>query len=245
VTTAPLLAAVVGALGLSAGAPAPPRPALTASPSRIVLAGTATANVRVSAPRGAQIVDVSLAPYVLDLRGRPRLAGPTRAPSWVLARPARLRLRGKGAVVTLLSRPPRGAAPGDRPFALVLTTAPAHRRGVDVRLRVGVFVLARVPGKVVRKLVIGPLRVRRAGGRPMLDLAIRNSGNVAERIAAGRLVLEVATHGRVVARLRPSARELLPHSRALVGAAFRGRLRGPATVQVRLGAFSHLYRIQL
>ena len=244
-TVAPLLAAAVGALAFWASTPAPPRPALTAAPSRIVLDGRAKATVHVAAPRGTEVIDVTLAPYVLDLRGRPRLAGSNHAPGWVVARPSRLRVGASGATVTLTSRPPGGAAPGDRPFALVLTTARTDHRGVAVRLRVGVFVLARVPGKVVRRLVIGPLRVRRAGRTPVLELVIRNSGNVAERLASGRLVLVVRRRGRTLARLRPSARELLPRSRALVDSAYLGRLRGAVTVQVRLGAFSRLYSVRL
>ena len=194
-TVAPLFVAVGGALAFTVSAPAPPRPALTASPSRIVLNGAAKATVHLIAPRGAAVVDVTLTPYVLDLRGRPRLDGAQHAPGWVVARPSRLRVGAKGASVTLTSRPAPGTAPGDRPFALVLTTARTNQRGVAVRLRVGVFVLARVPGKVVRKLVIGPLKVRRPGRAPVLELTIRNSGNVAERLAPGRLVLVCAAEG--------------------------------------------------
>ena len=244
-TGASLLAAAAGALALTAGAPAPPRPALTASPSRVVLDGAAGAKVRVAAPRGVQVVDVALAPYALDLRGRPRLAGAARAPRWVSARPKSLRVGPKGAVVRLTAAPPRGAAPGDRPFALVLTTRPARGKHVAVRLRIGVLVVARVPGKVVRRLVIGPLHVRRAGRARVLELAIRNAGNVTERLAPGRLALLVLHRGRVVARLRPPGRELLPHGRGLVTSRFRGSLRGPATVRVSLGAFSHVYAVRL
>ena len=60
------------------------------------------------------------------------------------------------------------------------------------------------PGKVTRRLVIGPLRVRRPGAARVLELAIRNAGNVLERLAPGRVVLTVLRRGRVVARLRPA-----------------------------------------
>lgn len=232
-------------LALAATAPAPPRPALTASPGRVVLDGAARAEVHVAAPRGAEVVDVALTPYALDLRGHPRLTGAARAPRWVSARPSRLRVGPKGARVTLSAAPPRGAAPGDRPFALVLTTRSRHGGSVAVRLRIGVLVVAHVPGKVARRLVIGPLRVRRAGRTRLLDLAIRNAGNVMERLAPGRVVLAVLRHGRVVARLRPPGRQLLPHGRALVSVRFRGALRGPATVRVTLGTFTHLYPVHL
>ena len=233
------------ALALAAAAPAPPRPALTASPGRVVLDGAARAEVHVAAPRGTEIVDVALAPYALDLRGHPRLGGAARAPHWVSVRPARLRVGKAGARVTLVAAPPHGAMPGDRPFALVLTTRNRSGGSVAVRLRIGVLVVAHVPGTVVRRLVVGPLRVRRIGSALFLDLAIRNAGNVLERVAPGRVVLAVLRHGHVVARLRPPGRELLPHGRALVSVRFRGTLRGPATVRVTLGAFTHLYPVRL
>lgn len=233
------------ALALAAAAPAPPRPALTASPGRVVLDGAARAEVHVAAPRGVEIVDVALAPYALDLRGRPRLGGAGGAPGWVSARPSRLRVGPKGARVTLAATPPHGAPPGDRPFALVLTTRSLHGGSVAVRVRIGVLVVAHVPGKVARRLVIGPLHVRRAGRTRLLDLAIRNAGNVMERLAPGRVVFAVLRHGRVLARLRPPSRQLLPHGRALVSVRFRGALRGPATVRVTLGAFTHLYPVRL
>ena len=234
------------ALALSAAAPAPPRPALTASPGRVLLDGKAKAEVHVTARHGSELVDVALAPYALDLRGRPRLGGATRAPRWVSARPARLRVGAKGAVVRLTAAPPRGARAGDRPFALVLTTRSSRGRDrVSVRLRIGVLVVAHVPGKVVRRLVIGPLRVRRAKRTRILELAIRNAGSVVERIPHGRLVLALRRHGHAVARLRPVGREILPHSRALVSSGFRGRLRGPVTVRVSYGTFVHSYTVRL
>ena len=200
------------ALALAATAPAPPRPALTASPGRVVLDGAARAEVHVAAPRGVELVDVALAPYALDLRGRPRLGGAARAPRWVSVRPARLRVGRAGAHVTLAATPPRGAAPGDRPFALVLTTRSPHGGSVAVRLRIGVLVVAHVPGKVARRLVIGPLRVRPAGRTRLLELAIRNAGNVMERLAPGRVVLRGAS-ARPRRRATPSCRPRAPPTR--------------------------------
>jgi hypothetical protein len=220
-------------------------PALTASPARVVLHGAGQAAVRVVAPRGTEVVDVALTPYDLDLRGRPRLGGPARAPRWVSARPRTFRVGTKGAVVRLSAAPPRGAAPGDHPFALVLTTRRARGGGLGVRLRVGVLVLAHVPGRIVRRLVIGPLQIRRARATRTFELTIRNTGNVVERLAPGRLVLAVLRRGRVVARLRPPGRELLPHSRAAVAVRFRGGLRGTAKVRITYGAFAHVYAVRL
>ena len=65
--------------------------------------------MHVAAPRGAELVDVALAPYALDLRGRPRLGGAARAPRWVSARPSRLRVGSRGRRVTLAASRLRGA----------------------------------------------------------------------------------------------------------------------------------------
>jgi hypothetical protein len=242
VTAASLLVAAAASFVV---APAPPRPALTASPGRVLLDGPARAEVRVAGPRGLELVDVTLAPYALDLRGRARLGGAARAPRWVSAHPSSLSVGPKGAFVTLVAAPPHGATPGDRPFALVLTTHKSGGDGIALRLRIGVLVIARVPGRAVRRLVIGPLRVRRAGHAHILELAIRNAGNITERLAPGRLVLTVLRRGRVVARLRPPARQLLPHGRALVAARFRGPHLGRVAIRVTLGSFAHLYPLRL
>ena len=228
--------------GIALYAPAPPRPALVASPGRVVLDGTTKALVHVAAPRGRQVIDVSLAPYALDLRGRPRLGGGAPAPRWVSVRPLHLRVGPAGAVVTLAAAPPRGAVPGDRPFALVLTTRGVRGKSVAVRLRIGVLVIAHVRGKVVRRLVIGPVVAR--SGR-LVELTIRNTGNAVERLARGRLVLTLLRRGRVVVRLHPPPRELLPRSRAVIVTRLPRSLHGPATVRVSLGSFVHRYPLRL
>jgi hypothetical protein len=148
-------------------------------------------------------------------------------------------------VVRLAAAPPKGAVPGDRPFALVLTTRGRPGSGVALRLRIGVFVLARVPGKAVRRLVVGPLRARHVRGARILELTIRNAGNVTEHLRPRALVLAVLWRGRVIARLRPPGRELLPRSRALVATRFAGRVRGLASVRVTLGSFVHRYPLRL
>lgn len=216
--------------------------ALTVAPARVVLDGAAKGEVRVATTRGVAVVDAVFAPYALDLRGRPRLSDAPRAPRWVSAWPTRLKVGPSGAVVRLAATPPRGAPPGDHPFALVLTTRSPGGRSVVVRLRIGVLVIAHVPGRIVRRLVIGPLR---AGRARTLELTIRNAGNVVERLARGELVLALLRRGRVVAHLRPPPRQLLPHSRALVVARLPRSLHGPATVRVSFGSFVHRYPVRV
>jgi len=217
-------------------------PTLIVSPGRVVLEDTARAEVHITAPRSSELVDVAVAPYILDVRGRPRLRGATGAPGWISVRPARLRVGPKGSSVSVTAAPPRTAPAGDRPFALVFTTRPAHGKGVGVRLRIAVLVIAHVHGEIVRRLVIGPVVIR---SDHLVELTIRNAGNAVERLARGRLVVTLLRRGRVVVRLHPPPRMLLPHSRAVVVARLPRSLHGPATVRVSFGSFSHQYPLRL
>ena len=231
------IAVLTAAATISAGTPT-----LIVSPGRVVLDGAAEAEVHITALRGTELIDVAVAPYALDVRGRPRLRGATGAPHWCSVRPAWLRAGAKGATVKIAAAPPRTATPGDRPFALVLTTRPARGKGVGVRLRIAVLVIAHVHGTVVRRLVVGPVVIR--SGR-LVQLTLRNSGNAVERLARGRLVLTLLRRGRVVVRLHPPSRLLLPHSRAVVVSRLPRSLHGPATVHVSLGSFVHRYPLRL
>ncbi|HEX7525231.1 MAG TPA: hypothetical protein VF327_02930, partial [Gaiellaceae bacterium] len=62
------IAVLTAAATISAGTPT-----LIVSPGRVVLEDAARAEVHVTAPRGTELVDVAVAPYTLDVRGRPRL----------------------------------------------------------------------------------------------------------------------------------------------------------------------------
>ena len=120
--------------------------------------------MHVAARHGSELVDVALAPYALDLRGRPRLGGAARAPRWVSARPARLRVGAEGSSReaggrSASRRSSRRPAVRPRPHDPAAHGATVSRSGCGSACSS----LAHVPGKAVRRLVIGPLRVRRGG----------------------------------------------------------------------------------
>jgi hypothetical protein len=111
-------------------------------------------------------------------------------------------------------------------------------------------VTLRVPGRIVRRLVVRSARVRRAGRARLIEVTIANRGNVTELLGRGRVVISLVNGGRVVARLRPARSQLLPAARALVGAVYAGAARGWLRAEVDLrppgmAAVRRRFRIRL
>ncbi len=200
---------------------APPAVALSVSPSRIVLVASQTQELTV-VNRSARpaAVEAARSGFALGLRGRARIV-PYAAPLDV--RPRRVVVPARGvAHLAVSSALPRGAAPGDHPGLVLLTTRRASA-AVGVRLRLGVVVLVRVPGRIVHRLVAQRLRLRH--GR--LELWVRNRGNVAEDCA----------QLRVRPALRPAPRTLLPHERGVCELGRPARRRGVVVVRVLARTF--------
>jgi hypothetical protein len=221
---------------VSAGATAVrPSLALTASPARVTLRGSAGATIRLrNAGRQRVVVDVRRAGFALDLRGRPRIVArrPRTADGWVATRPRSLTLEPRGAAsLTVSARPPARARPGDHLALVLLTTRPRRRGDLAVRMRLGVVVDVRVPGRVVHKLVLRKLRLRRHGRTRSLELLVVNRGNVAEEVGPRRTSLTLRRRGRVIAKLHAEARELLPRTRGVVLFRYRGRAGGSVSAR--------------
>ena len=239
---AALLAAVALVLvpaSAGAGTTRPPL-GLVANPAHVGLSGSGRALVRVTNPGSAAVVvDVGRAGFALDLHGRPKLvrrSAARAATGWLSVRPARFVLRPGGTrLLAVAARVPRRVEPGDHDALLVLTTRPRRSAGIAVRMRLGVVVVVRAPGRVVRRLALPGLVVRRAGARRVLELHVANRGNVTETLARGRVRLTV---GRGAARvvLRAVARELRPRTSGLVQLAYRGPLRGLQVVRAEIVA---------
>ena len=231
-----LVVSVLVPASAGAGTPRPPL-ALTASPGRLALVGAGDGSIRVTNPgQSPVVVDVSRAGFTLDHRGRPRIAsrgGRRAAVSWVTVRPGRFVLAaGAGRSVTVSSRLPVRAQPGDHDALVLLTTRPQRGAGVAVRMRIGVVVVVRAPGLIVRRVALGRLRVRRYGSARVLELGLANRGNVTETIDGTRLRMWVA-RGRARTRLRHEVRDLRPRTAGVVQVPYRGR-RGWTTVRVEL-----------
>ena len=235
-----LAAGLLAALALasaSAGASASrPVLALTAAPARVALAGSGIETVRVMNPGLAPVsVDVARAGFSLDRRGRPKIArrgGLRAATGWLAVRPRRFVLRpGATRLLTVRSRVPRRAEPGDHDALVLLTTRRRRSAAVTVRMRIGVVVVVRAPGRVIRRLALRRMHVRRGRRVRVVELVVANRGNVTETLERGRIRVELR-HGRFRARLRSEPRELRPRTSGVVQLRYGGRLRGRVTARV-------------
>ena len=241
----------------SAGATgARPSVALTATPAHVVLEGSAASRVRVTNTGSERVfVDVVRAGFALDLRGRPRILSLQRsrtANNWLRVRPRRLVLpAGSSTALSITAKPSHGAEPGDHEALVLLTTRRRGRGRIAVRMRLGVVINLRVPGRVVHRLA--PLRahVRHAGRLRVIEVLTANRGNVTEEIGVESVSLTLTRHGKPIAQLRPEARQLLPRSRGLVLFRYRGVAKGVVSGLVRLstgsadGAIYRVFRLRL
>jgi len=234
-----VVALVLVPASAGAGTTRPPL-GLTANPARVGLTGSGRAIVRVTNPGvGAVAVDVGRAGFALDLRGRPKLVARSAAraaTAWLTVRPRRFVLRpGATRSLAVTARVPRRVEPGDHDALLLLTTRPRRSAGVAVRMRLGIVVVVRAPGRVVRRLAVRRLTVRRARSRRILELRIANRGNVTETLGHGGVRV---TFGRRTTRvrLRAAARELRPGTGGLVQLAYGGAIRGWVTVRAEIAA---------
>ena len=228
--------------------------ALTAAPARVVLAGGTRATVRVTNSGTKRVlVDASRAGFALDLRGRPRIVrngGVRSAARWLSLHPTRFGLAPHAtASLIVAAKLPRRAEPGDHDALVLLSTRPLETSQVAVRLRVGVVVVVRAPGKVVRRLEVRALRVVRRGRRRALELVVANRGNVTESLK--RLRAALVRRGHHIAVLVSVSRDLRPGTSGVVEFRLRARVHGWMTVRVAIpaaygrSALRRTYRIRL
>jgi hypothetical protein len=227
IVSASVLASVVPA---GAGADRPPL-ALSASPTRVVLAAGSWTPVRVTnAGRAPVVVDVATGGFALDLRGRPRIVSGGRgavAAGWLAVEPRRLTLAaGRAASVTVSAVVPRSASPGEHAALVLLRTRPQADAPVPIVMQVGVVVVVRVRGRIVHRLDVRGLRLVRHGARRTLVLTLWNRGNVSEMLGARRVRVVLRRGRRLLATFMPARRELLPHSIGTMTLRYAGRARG-------------------
>jgi hypothetical protein len=174
------------------------------------------------------------------------------AHTWLQIVPARLLLRsGESAILTLRVRRARRAEPGNHQVLVLLTTRPLHGGRVNVQMRLGVRIRMVAPGRVVRHLALGGLRVHRRRHARFMLVSVANRGSVTIQLR-GHVTAKLVRHGRQLARLSPRTRRvLLPGARAVLALHYSGRVRGlvTAVVRVRLGFGSRVverrYRVRL
>ena len=238
----PLVLALASASAGASGARPPV--AITASPSHVELTGTADATVRVTNGGARRVVlDVAQAGFALDLHGRPKIVSrrgaPRSAASWLAFRPRTLVLRpGASGSVAIASRVPARAEPGDHDALVLFTTRRRAADGLSVRIRMGVVVVVRAPGTIVRRVQARGLRMVGRGRVRTLELSLVNRGNVTESFARAREVVSIERGGRRLARLHGYPRELRPRSSGVIEFPYRGPLSGPAIARVDVSSES-------
>ena len=243
-----LALAIAGVLAVvqtaSAGSVGRERPlALAVSPARVALVAPASRTIQLR-NLGAEAVDVAVVRKAVDRR--------QPAKKWLSVRPARVVLRsGSTAVLTLRVRRHAKAGPGDHQLRVLFVARPLARSRVAIRLRLGVGMRIRVPGRIVRRLEVHGLRLRRQGRARLLLVSLANLGNVTEQLRA-HVSITLLRNGRMVSRLRSREhRELFPGARGVVRLRYAGGARGRviAVVRVRPGGrlrpVERRYRLRL
>jgi len=222
-------ACLLAPFGSGAGRARPPV-SLVAAPAHVALAGAARQVVTLtSTGTRPVVVEVVRAGYGLDLRGRPRILPHRR--SWLSVRPRRVAIAPGGhATLVVVSSPPRRAEPGDHSELVLLTTRPLRTASLSVRMRLGLVVVVRVAGRIVRRLEVVRLRPR----PHRLELLLANRGNVTETITGRCASLTVRRSGRRPTRLYAAPRRILPHARGLLTFPLRSPIRGRIRVSVAL-----------
>jgi translation initiation factor IF-1 len=102
----------------------------------------------------------------------------------------------------------------------------------------GVVVVVRAPGQIVRGVQARGLRVVGRGRARTLELALVNRGNVTESFARARAVVSLERGGRRLARVRGEARELRPRTRGVLQFRYRGSVTGRVIAQVDVSSDS-------
>lgn len=229
--TALALASAPSAQGAGADRP---RVALSVSPARLALTAPGSRTIKLRND-GAERVRVDV----------------TRPKTGLEVVPVRVLLRsGESAILTLRTGWARRPEPGSHRVFVLLTARPLRGDRVNVQVRLGVRVRMVVPGRIVRRLTLGGLRVRRRRGARLMVVSVANRGNVTIPLRSSVTALLVR-RGRRVARLKPRAQLLRPGARTQLALPYRGRVRGPVTavVQVRLGpgirVVERRYRVRL
>lgn len=238
----PTVIALALAASLTAGAIPPRKPptlGIMAGPTLVYLNGSQRGTIKVTnTARKPVTLAVSTGNYTVGSDGRVRVA--TRIPknrtakAWLAVSPKKLHLAaGASTYVSVTAHPPAHAEAGDH-NALVFLSATGKKGQVGIVTRLGIGVLVRMPGTIQRKLSVAGVSVVRRAKTRSIRIALRNGGNINERVPKGHLTVTLERGGRTLKTLRAPFVELLPRMRVHATIHYRGKLRGRVTALVRL-----------
>jgi P pilus assembly chaperone PapD len=204
------------------------------------MGGKAQGMFEVTNPTNRQlVVGVSTADFLLRANGTavvsPKVPSARSARKWLKVSPATLRLApGATASLRVTSNAPKKASPGDHHALVQFTTAPTGSGTVRTRTQIGLPVLVRTEGPLLRKLAIASLRVAQAKSGRTLRLVVRNEGNINERLARRAVSVKLTRNGKSIGRLAAPARTILPGERTVYSLPLAKSLAGAATGLVRV-----------
>jgi hypothetical protein len=234
-----LVTVVVLALtATAAGSGSTPRGlSLGVNPTRLVLTGRASGAFELTNPTARElVVSVSTVDFAINANGKvvsPRAVPSRSARSWLTVSPGTLTIAPRAtATVRVSSHPTAKASPGDHHALVTVTTAPSGSGLVRTRTQIGLPILVRVNGPLVRRLQIVSLRIERSRTRRTLELVVRNDGNINERLLRRTVTVQLRRGGRTLRTLVAPARSILPGGRAVYSLPVPQRLSGPVTAVV-------------
>lgn len=239
---ATLPAAIVGVgTGAEKKPPAPGEIAMTVQPSEtIVVSGGETKTLTLT-NTGAVTTKyfMAIGNFDVDADGAVRINPPLTpsrsASEWLKIDPPEVNLRvGQSAKIRVRATPARSAAPGDHGAIALFVTDVANQGQARFRGRIGVPMIVRVKGPLVRSVAIGRIAVSRSGRARVIKVRVINNGNVSERFTRQRISIQLVRGGRTVGRLSSRTRLFLPGTRGDILARYTGPLRGRVTVRVTL-----------
>jgi hypothetical protein len=231
------------AAGLAAVAP---HATLSASPAHLVLTPGTRRLVHLEAAGTRRLaVDARVAGFALDVKGRPRIVPADGARSLLSLAPRSLVVGGRGATLAVAVPRSARASVGDHAAIVLLTAAAPGARGVLVRMRIGLVVSVRIPGRLVHRVLVRGARVVGRGARRRIELVVLNRGNVIEHVDRRSLRVVLVAHGRSVAVLHAERRDLLPRSSGIVTVPCRTGAHGAVVARVELHRATHALRFHL
>jgi hypothetical protein len=223
------------AIVAAALATALPHATLAASPAHLVLTPGTRRLVHLEAAGTRRlVVDARVAGFALDVRGRPRIVAVDGNRSLLSLTPSSLVVGKHGAALEVGVPRSARARVGDHAAIVLLTASAPGARGVLVRMRIGLFVSVRIPGKLVHRLLVRSARMAGQGRRRRIELVLVNHGNVIEHLDRAALRVVMLAHGRTLAVLHAAQRDLLPRSSGIVTVPCRLRARGTVVARVVL-----------
>lgn len=214
---------------------------VSVTPTNLVILAGQSGDLTLTNPdQAAATYDLRIGNYEIRPDGSVRI-DPKEPPSrsardWLKVSPTTVQLAaGASTTLHITSRRVSTAAPGDHHALVLISSRPeATPSGVAVRARVGIGVIVRVPGDIIRKVIAARPYVVTSAGSRSVRVKLTNRGNVNERFLTGQIRMQVLQGHRVIARLRARPQSILPGTSGVISLPYRGRVHGLLRVVVSI-----------